>query len=377
MLLKIGWDRASSALHEPSKSMSVWLAAWSTPGRLRAALASAAVFGVVAFVLGAGNRLTRGPWFLYAPEVSIIPPIGRAAWQHAFALHQQSPLYALCGGYNVGGMQSITIYRFLYWWEWWRIASAVLLVASLLAAMLIYLARTARAPQSSDLLRWLGLLAAAVIYFVLRYFADHAGLFATINLGQQRHALDITFASVGVAMLIVAAIAPAGVPGEPVLPRVASRMSSRVTWGSFIAINIAFGALFEALDAGPLWTSFPGYADAILPAPDRLFAFNPVWRNLTENGYFVQASHRVLSIGLWAVALLTITIAAFRRLPLARVVVLFGLLTLEGVLGVATLQPDAPVVLSIIHEACAIAVLAAALMPYNRAALATMQRTGS
>jgi hypothetical protein len=30
------------------------------------------------------------------------------------------------------------------------------------------------------------LLAAGGGYFVLRYFADHAGLFATINLGQHR-----------------------------------------------------------------------------------------------------------------------------------------------------------------------------------------------
>src|SRR5580658_5868505 len=147
MLLKIGWDRASSALHEPSKSMSVWLAARSTPGRLRAALASAAVFGVVAFVLGAGNRLTRGPWFLYAPEVSLVPPFGHAAWRHAFALHQQSPLYALCGGYDVGGMESISIYKFLYWWEWWRIASIVLLVASLFIASLLFLARAAKSSR--------------------------------------------------------------------------------------------------------------------------------------------------------------------------------------------------------------------------------------
>ena len=41
---------------------------------------------------------------------------------------------------------------------------------------------------------------------------------------------------------------------------------------------------------------------------------------------------------------------------------LFGLLTLEGALGVATLQADQqPLVLSIVHQACAIAVLAAAL----------------
>jgi cytochrome c oxidase assembly protein subunit 15 len=373
MLLKTGWERASAvALREPLHAgarLATWIAVWTTPRLLRAALASASLFGVVAFVLGAGNRLTRGPWFLYAPEVSVIPPIGHAAWQHAFALHQQSPLYALCGGYDAGGMQSITIYRLLYWWEWGRIASVVLLVTALLAASLVYFVRAARAPQPSDLRRWLGLLAAAVLYFVLRYFADHAGLFATINIGQQRHALDITFASVGVAMLIVAAMVPAGMPGEPV--------ASRVAWASFIAINIAFGALFEAVDAGPLWTSFPGYADAVLPAPDRLFAFHPVWRNLTENGYFVQAGHRVLSLGLWVAALLTVAIAAFRRLPLAYTAVLLGLLTFEGALGVATLQPDAPVVLSIVHEACAIAVLAAVLMPRSRDAPVAAKRTVS
>src|SRR5208337_2922932 len=72
--------------------------AWDKPGWLRAALAAAAVFGAAAFILGAGNRFTQGPWFLYIPEVSLIPPIGRAAWEQAFVIHQQSPLYALCGG---------------------------------------------------------------------------------------------------------------------------------------------------------------------------------------------------------------------------------------------------------------------------------------
>jgi heme A synthase len=46
-----------------------------------------------------------------------------------------------------------------------------------------------------------------------------------------------------------------------------------------------------------------------------------------------------------------------------RAAILFGLLTLEGVLGVATLQAvEQPVVLSIVHQALAIAVLVAALM---------------
>ena len=55
--------------------------------------------------------------------------------------------------------------------------------------------------------------------------------------------------------------------------------------------------------------------------------------------------------------------ALVRGLPWERAALLFALLTLEGVLGVALLQPGQPLVLSIVHQTCAIAVLAAALAP--------------
>ena len=360
----VGSDQTpTGALHDPPLAAGrhlenglTLLRAWDKPGWMRAALAAAAFFGVAAFVLGAGNRFTQGPWFLYIPDVALIPPIGRAAWEQAFAIHQQSPLFALCGGYEVGGMESITVYQFLYGWEWLRIASVALFVEALFLALLFFLGRAANSARRPDLLPWLGLLAAGGGYLVLRHFADHAGLFATINLGQHRHALDITFASVGLALLIVGALAPGRSQIGSAIPR--------VTWGSAIAFNIAFGALFEALDARPLWTTFPGYTDSLLPTSDRLFAFNPVWRNLTENGYLIQTCHRVLSIGLWAAAALALVTALLRGLPWPRAALLFGLLTLEGALGVATLQAEQqPLLLSIVHQACAIAVLAAALAP--------------
>jgi hypothetical protein len=334
------------------------LRGWDGPGRLRVALAVAAFFGVVAFILGAGNRFTQGPWFLYIPEVSLIPPIGRAAWEQAFVVHQQSPLYALCGGYAAGGMESVTIFRFLYAWEWLRIASTALFAAALFPALVCFIARAARSTERPALLPWLALLAACAAYLVLRYFADHAGLFASINLGQHRHALDITFASVGLALLIAGALSQG--PSQATFTRVA--------WASTIALNIAFGALFEALDAKALWTSFPGYTDSLLPGADRLFAFHPVWRNITENGYLIQTCHRLLSIGLWAAAAVALATALLRGHAWRRAGALFALLTLEGALGVATLQAvEQPVVLSIAHQALAIAVLAAALMqPQSR-----------
>lgn len=357
MLFKVHADQ-TAALHKPWFSASeTWLTlrrGWDSPGRLRAALAAAAVFGVAAFILGAGNRFTQGPWFLYIPDVSLIPPIGRAAWEQAFVVHQQSPLYALCGGYEAGGMESVTIYRFLYAWEWLRIASTALFAAALFLALVCSVARLTRPAERPDLRPWFALPAACAAYLVLRYYADHAGLFASINLGQHRHALDITFASAGLALLIVAVLRRGQRPAAPAFTRLA--------WGSAIALDIAFGALFESLDAKALWTSFPGYTDSLLPGTDRLFAFHPVWRNLTENGYLIQTCHRVLSIGLWIAAAVAVVTALVRGHAVARTAALFALLTLEGALGVATLQAvEQPVVLSMAHQVLAIAVFAAAL----------------
>jgi heme A synthase len=55
--------------------------------------------------------------------------------------------------------------------------------------------------------------------------------------------------------------------------------------------------------------------------------------------------------------------AVLRRRGVWQPTVLFGLLTLEGALGVATLVQGEPLVLSIAHQVGAIFVLAAALTP--------------
>jgi cytochrome c oxidase assembly protein subunit 15 len=314
----------------------------------RGLLGATWLVGMAAFVLGIGNRFTRGPLFLYIPEVDLIPPVGRAAWQQAFVIHQQSPLYALCGGYQVGGMESLTVYQLLYVWEWLRIGS----VATLCALGVLLAAIALRRSVRTQVLLGAALLAAA--YLVLRFFADHAGLFASINVGQHRHALDVTFASLALALLLVAVLTGGRRDPAPFW---------RLAWAIPLALAIGFGALIEALDAGVLWRTFPGYADGLLPASDRLLAFVPVWRNLTENGYLIQACHRVLSFGLVIAALAWLLAALWRGRPWGRAALLLALLCLDGALGAATLRLGEPVALSIVHQVAAILVLAAACHP--------------
>jgi cytochrome c oxidase assembly protein subunit 15 len=307
------------------------------------------------FILGVGNRFTGGPLFIYIPDVDLIPPLSKAAWQHAFVIHQQSPLFALCGGYQVGGMESLTVYQMLYMWEWLRTGSTALLSVCIIG-LVGFAVRDAARPQAHR--ERAALVVAAlfgVAYAVLRYFADHAGLFAAMNIGQHRHAVDVTCASFALALLLVACFGAQRRGREPWI--------SRAAWAAPIVLDIAFGALFEAMDAGAVWKTFPGYADGLLPAPDRLFAFNSLWRNFTENVYLIQASHRVLSFALWIAALAAWLTAWGRGRAWGRHALLFGLLTVEGALGAATLVLDLPLLPSIAHQFGAIFVLATALAP--------------
>jgi cytochrome c oxidase assembly protein subunit 15 len=344
------------------------------PARHHGLLAVTTFVAFLAFVLGVGNRFTSSPLFVYIPEVSLIQPLGRAAWQQAFALHQQGALFALCGGYQASGMEPLAAYQLLYTWEWLRVGSLLMLAAcgGLLGVLALreFAADMTRAvagdtgripmprPAGAEMLCLVGLAGLAAAYLPLRYFADHAGLFAAINIGQHRHALDVTFASLALAFLLCAIISS----GRDAHGSQQRRLSG-AAWTFFLAFDIAFGALLEATDGAVVWSTFPGYADGLLPSADRLFALSPAWRNVTENVYLIQASHRVLSLGLWLVALMALAVAAWRRERLTWPALLFGLVTLEAALGAATLVFGVPPAVSIVHQLGAVLALAVALMP--------------
>ncbi len=346
----------AEALLKPPR-LGRWIRDWSGDGEYRRArrilLAVTLLAAMLAFVLAVGNRFSGGPLFIYVPEVTLIPPLNHAAWEHDFSVHQQSPLFALCGGYQVSGMESLTVFKVMYWWEWLRVGSLIVLGVGL-ALLLALTVRDAMRADGTAAFRVLVAAAAVLVLYVgLRVLSDHAGLFASINIGQHRHAVDVTFASLALAVLMVECLRPG---------MLSMRWSTSVLWAIAILADIAFGALVQATDAGAVWKTLPGYGDGLLPDADRLFAFHPLWRNLTENVYLIQAVHRVLSAALWAAALVLWLSRCWRGLSMGREALLFALLTVAGALGAATLLSDFSVIVSIAHQFCGVLVLAAALL---------------
>jgi cytochrome c oxidase assembly protein subunit 15 len=312
-----------------------------------------AAFGLAALVLNIGNRLTPD-LFPVAPPVDLLPPLGEQAWFGAFTVHQQDPVFAACGG-----SESLAQFKVLYWWEWLRRASTLMLAGSFASGFFI----AALLPGYRLVLRrhavlcliGLGYLAAA---WGLDLAVAHVADLARYNTGQYRHALDMTFAGVALALVMASAIGP------PIASPSAWPLSL-TGWVliGLVVLDVCSGALFAARDAMTVWKSFPGYETGVLPPLDRLTAYAPLWLNFTFNQYMIQLVHRVLSIGLW-LALIGNVVWTGRRNPraLAGAAVLLVLMTAQMAAGIATLLLGGSAAASFLHEIGAVALLAGAIV---------------
>jgi heme a synthase len=337
----------------PSAGMSSAPAANASAGVVRLYFLLLGALGLAALVLGIENRLTPG-LFAIAPPVDLIPPLSDQAWFGAFTLHQQDPVFSACGG-----SENLAQFKVLYWWEWLRRGSMLLLAGSFASGFLIsgllpkY--RFAWRRHAALCLIGLGYLAAG---WCLDFAVPRVEDLFRYNTGQYRHALDMTFASVALAVVLTSAIVPpTGLPSARRLSR------AGWIWIGLIILDICSGALFASRDAITVWRSFPGYETGVLPPLDRLTAYTPLWLNFTFNQYMIQLVHRILSIALW-VGLTGNVIWTGHGNPRALLgaAALLILVTAQMAAGIATLVLGGSAVASFMHEVGAIVLLAGAFV---------------
>jgi cytochrome c oxidase assembly protein subunit 15 len=312
------------------------------------------VLAVAAFVLGVENRFTASGLFVLPPPVDWLPPLSGQAWYEAFAIHQQDPAFAACGG-----TETLAQFRLIYWWEWLRRASLLALAAAALPG----LGAACLWPRFRFTLpRLLGLAILAAAWWPVRVLigraVDASATMSSFDVGQYRHAVDVVFASAVIAGLLASVLVP---------PRpwpVARRPNERGEWiwVALIVIDLGFGALFAACNAAAAWPAWPGYGGGhILPPLAQFTSYAPWWLNLTFNPYGIQLAHRVLSSALWIAAAWSLGAALLRGRPAARAVLRFGLISVQAATGVATLVLGVPALLSIVHQLGGIALLAVSL----------------
>jgi len=339
-----------------------------TPARAYFAVLS--VLSVGAFVFGVENRFSADNLLPVAPPVDWIPPLSARAWSEAFTIHQQDPLFAACGG-----AVSLGQFKIMYWWEWLRQAS---LVALAIGVTIGFYGASVWPRYRFVLSRLASLACLVLVYWAVRAVGEVAvtnvAALSSFNVGQYRHAIDVTFASVLVAGVLWSAVSPPR-PAAAVLPHRMNR--SEWLWIALILADICFGALFATRNATASWPTLPGYEGQLFPPFGHLFSYAPWWLNFTFNPYTIQLVHRVLSAALWMAALWQLVAAMLRSERSPRAVVRFLMITAQMLTGIATLVLAVPAVLSVVHQLGAICLLAASLVFLQSEAMTQRSRFAS
>jgi heme a synthase len=121
---------------------------------------------------------------------------------------------------------------------------------------------------------------------------------------------------------------------------------------ALLCLQILYGAFVAGMDAGQVSNTFPKMLGAWVPPG--MLQMQPAWKNLLENSTTIHFTHRVLGTVLLAFSLVVWFMAQRRRLSHRQKLGLNGIflsITLQWLLGVATVITDVSIPLALLHQA--------------------------
>ena len=189
-----------------------------------------------------------------------------------------------------------------------------------------------------------------------------SGLVHRVEVSQYRLATHLVLACVIYIAILWTALRLGEQPRETPPARIGV-----VAVGLLILVlgQIYLGALVAGLRAGYVYNTWPLIDGGLFPDTSQLFLAKPLWRNFFENALTVQFDHRMLAYAIWLGAAWHAidTLRTTRRGVAWRgALTLFVAVTLQAVLGIATLLWVVPLPLALSHQATAIVVLTVAVV---------------
>jgi len=303
-------------------------------------------------LVGGATRLTESGLSIveWKPVTGSLPPLNEAAWTQAFDAYKQIPQYRQM---NAG--MSLDEFKTIFWWEWSHRLLGRVIGAVYLLPFLWFLWRGGLGGELKRRL-W-GIFALGALQGAVGWWMVASGLSERVEVSQYRLATHLVL-----ALLIFAAIVwTLRRLGEAPASAAPSRLkATAVALLVLTFVQLYLGALVAGLRAGKIYNTWPDIDGAFIPSAARLFFDVPWWRNLFENTLTVQFEHRMVAYTLFVLAVLHAIDAARSRSERAAIdgaLWLLGLVTLQATLGVLTLLNQAPLDLSLAHQAIAIVVL--------------------
>ncbi|WP_337266581.1 COX15/CtaA family protein [Oryzifoliimicrobium ureilyticus] len=333
-------------IHNNRRALRIWLS-----------VVIVVLFGL--FLVGGATRLTGSGLSIteWKPIHGVVPPIGEAQWQEEFDLYKRIPQYQV-----VNSDMTLSEFKSIYWWEWAHrfLARSIGVVFAL---PLLWFWLTGRIEKR---LRWplVGVLALGGLQGFIGWWMVSSGLSKLTSVSQYRLATHLTMACTifCACIWIMRGLTPHRNDRPP---------TDGSKWASgLIALlalfQIYLGALVAGLHAGLSYNTWPLMDGALIPSD--LFIQNPLWINLFENPKTVQFVHRCGAYLLFSATLVHMLVS-LRLAPGSThargAVILFGLVTIQAMLGITTLVLQVPLHWALAHQAGALVVLGYAMVHFH------------
>jgi cytochrome c oxidase assembly protein subunit 15 len=325
---------------------------------VRAWLLATAALVFLIVIVGGATRLTESGLSITEWEVvtGVLPPLTEAQWQAEFEKYRRIPQYQ-----QVNRGMSLAEFQVIYLWEWGHRILGRVIGLVFLGGFLWFLATR----KLDRTLAWktFGIGCLIGLQGFIGWWMVSSGLVDRIAVAPYRLATHLTLACVIFACLVWLA-------RDLASPRVAAADVPASVSGASLALlvllfaQIFLGGLVAGSRAGYVYQTWPLIDGGLWPAG--MLVMEPWWKNLFENTATTQFVHRTMAYLILGVAAWH-AFDATRRLgaanPVARRArLLFAVLLVQGVIGVATLLTGMNILVALAHQAWIVPVLFVALV---------------
>lgn len=335
---------------ERSRSVAIWLF-----------LVAAMVVAMV--IVGGATRLTGSGLSItqWKPLRGVIPPLSRHDWLAEFANYRRIPQYRFI---NAG--MTLAQFKVIYGWEWTHRLIGRLIGVVFFVPLVVFLFLK-KIPRRLIWRCWL-LFALGGLQGLVGWWMVASGLEARVYVAPERLATHL-----GLALAIFSLAVWTGWEAWTGRPRGGEHYAppSWIAWATGLAGLIFFqmllGGLVAGNHAGSVYTDWPMMNGRFVPRPYVATGAegHGLWATLVHSQAAVQFNHRITAYLIFLIVVgLGLTLFAARRAPQALRtlgLVLIGVVSVQVLLGIATVMAGAPLWLSILHQLWAVVLLTTSL----------------
>lgn len=287
------------------------------------------------------------------PVSGFLPPLTESDWQTTFKKYQAYPEFRI-----KNPEMDITGFKSIFWLEfthrlWGRLLAIIFFIP------LVFFILKKQLPKTLTT-RFIALFILGGAQGVLGWFMVKSGLAEQADVSQYRlvaHLL-LAFLLYGWTLWMALDLIP-HTPDHKPPNRYSHALSALLI---LLLITVISGGFVAGTDAGLIYNSYPMMGESLIPKD--LFTMTPWVKNLFENIVTIQFTHRLLTALTLVFTLVIYTMIIHqeisRQTQLAAHSLLFAV-SLQFILGIATLLFSVPVILGIAHQAGALLLFTAML----------------